>query len=80
LLAKDSNGHFVVIELKAGKARDSALGQLLGYIGCLATPEQEVRGILVASSFETRVVFAARALPNIKLLEYELSFSLREIV
>src|SRR6266513_973714 len=30
LLAKDSNNHSVVIELKAGKAKDNALGQLLG--------------------------------------------------
>ena len=80
LLAKDTTGTLVVIELKAGTARDSALGQLLGYIGCLATPQQKVRGILVASSFESRVVFASKALPNIKLLEYELSFSLKEIV
>jgi RecB family endonuclease NucS len=26
----------VVIELKAGKANDSAINQLLGYIGCLS--------------------------------------------
>src|SRR5438105_7741018 len=37
LLAKDENGHLVVIELKAGKAKDNALGQLLGYMGCLST-------------------------------------------
>jgi len=33
LLARDENNHLVVIELKAGKAKDNALGQLLGYIG-----------------------------------------------
>lgn len=31
LLAKDSKGNLVVIELKAGKAKDGAVGQLLGY-------------------------------------------------
>ena len=31
LLAKDTNGHLVVVELKAGRGRDSALGQL-GYM------------------------------------------------
>lgn len=35
ILAKDSDGTYVVIELKAGKAKDSALGQLLGYIGAI---------------------------------------------
>lgn len=48
LLAKDPNGSLVVIELKAGKAGDAALGQLLGYIGCLSTSAEEVRGIMVA--------------------------------
>jgi RecB family endonuclease NucS len=79
LLAKDANNCLVVIELKAGRAKDSALGQLLGYMGCLSTVGTNVRGILVASSFDSRVVFAAKGLPNIKLLRYQLSFSLEEI-
>ena len=32
ILAMDKNGNYVVIELKAGKAKDNALGQILGYI------------------------------------------------
>ncbi len=79
LLARDSSGNLVVIELKAVKAKDSALGQLLGYIGCIAQENENVRGILVASDFEKRVVFAAKALPNVKLVKYELSFKLGEI-
>lgn len=79
LLAKDPEGCLVVIELKAGQARDNALGQLLGYMGCLVSSDQPVRGILVASAFETRVIYAAKGLPNVKLLEYELSFSLRQV-
>lgn len=79
LLAKDSNNHLVVIELKAGKAKDSALGQLLGYMGCLSGSGTNVRGILVASRFDSRVVFAAKGLSNIKLVKYQLSFNLQEI-
>jgi RecB family endonuclease NucS len=79
LLARDQNGHLVVIELKAGKAKDSALGQLLGYVGCLSASESNVRGILVASSFDLRVIFAARGLPSVKLVRYQLSFDLQEI-
>jgi endonuclease len=79
LLAKDANNCPVVIELKAGRAKDSALGQLLGYMGCLSAGGTPVRGILVASSFDSRVVFAAKGLPNIKLLRYQLSFGLEEI-
>ena len=79
LLAKDANNHLVVIELKSGKAKDNAFGQLLGYMGCLSASETNVRGILVASSFDSRVVFAARGLPNVKLVRYQLSFNLEEI-
>lgn len=79
LLARDSNNRLVVIELKAGKAKDNALGQLLGYMGCLSASESNVRGILVASTFDSRVIFAARGLPNVKLVRYQLSFILDEI-
>jgi RecB family endonuclease NucS len=80
LLAKDAVGDLVVIELKAGKAKDAALGQLLGYIGCLMRGGQKVRGgILIASSFDQRVIFAARASPNIKLMKYEVEFKLIKI-
>jgi hypothetical protein len=80
LLARDKRSQLVVIELKAGKGKDSALGQLLGYMGCLSAAESSVRGILVASSFDSRVVFAARGLPNVKLVRYQLSFSLEEVL
>ena len=79
ILAKDDQGFTVVIELKAGKAKDAALGQILGYIGCLSERHTNIRGILVASDFDARVVFAAKALPNIKLIKYELKFNLHEV-
>ena len=82
LLATDEVGCTVVIELKAGKAKDSALGQLLGYMGCIGAASDEstnVRGILVASDFEPRVVYAAKGLPSIKLIKYRVSFELQEI-
>jgi hypothetical protein len=79
LLARDANKHLVVVELKAGTAKDAALGQLLGYIGCLSADESNVRGILVASGFDSRVVFAARALSNVKLVRYQVAFKLEEV-
>jgi hypothetical protein len=80
LLARDASRQLVVIELKAGKAKDSAVGQLLGYIGCLSATETNVRGILVASDFDPRVVFVGRDTRTpIKLLKYQLSFNLQEI-
>ncbi len=79
ILARDSGGALVVIELKAGKARDAALGQLLGYMGCLSGPSSNVRGLLVASDFDARVVFAAKGLANVRLVKYQLSFAFQEV-
>lgn len=83
ILAIDSKDQHVVIELKAGKAKDNALGQILGYMGCITTNPamniNQARGILVASDFDQRVVFAAKGLPNIKLVKYKISFELEEI-
>ncbi len=82
LLAKDEAGHTVVIELKAGKAKDNALGQLLGYMGCIGATSggsTNVRGVLVASDFEPRVIYATKGLPSIKLIKYRVFFELQEI-
>lgn len=79
LMAKDKEGSLVVIELKAGRAKDDALGQLLGYMGCLTRPPTPVRGILVASSFDPRVVYASKALPLVRLLKYQVSFAMEQV-
>lgn len=77
ILAKDSGGHFVVIELKAGKAKDSAIGQILGYIGALSESktDENIRGILVASDFEPRLYYASKSMKNLRLVKYNLKFS-----
>jgi RecB family endonuclease NucS len=74
ILAVDSRERPVVIEVKAGRASDSALGQLLGYVGCLAETPRDVRGILVAFEFDDRVMYATRALPNVQLVKYAVNF------
>lgn len=81
ILARDDSGFLVVIEIKAGKAKDSAIGQLLGYMGCAHEFESQksVRGILVASDFDKRVIYAAKNLPHIKLVKYQVAFHLYEI-
>jgi RecB family endonuclease NucS len=81
ILCKDSNGDYVVIETKAGKAKDAALGQILGYIGALIETgvPQKIRGILVASDFDNRLLFASKAIGNISLIKYNLSFKFTHI-
>lgn len=81
ILCKDKKGEYVVIETKAGKAKEAALGQILGYIGALKESgvTENIRGILVASDFESRIVFAVKALQNIKLAKYNLCFKFENL-
>jgi hypothetical protein len=55
LLCKSKDGEFVVIEIKANEAEDSAFGQILRYIGWvhrnLEGGENNVRGVLLAGKF-----------------------------
>ncbi len=75
ILAKDSNGAFVIIELKAGTATDSVVAQILGYMGDIAEEENaEVRGIIVAADFNKRVQSASRATSNLELKTYRYNF------
>ena len=82
IFCKDKNGNYVVIETKAGKAKDAALGQILGYIGALIENgiSEEIRGILVASDFDNRIILASRALQNISLTKYSLSFKFDTVI
>jgi len=75
ILAKDRDGRWVVIELKADIARPSAVTQLLAYMGCLATERGgDVRGILIAADFDPRIPFAVRAVANVILKRYRFRF------
>lgn len=62
ITARDANGHFVVIELKAGPCPHGALEQVLAYSADLedetGTP---CRVVLVASQFSDRPRAAANA-------------------
>ena len=75
ITAEDSTGNIVVIELKAGTARPEAITQLLAYMGTVTEePNMAVRGNLVAGDFHPRVLLAAKALPNVRLMSYSFNF------
>jgi Endonuclease NucS C-terminal domain len=76
ILAEDSEGGWVVVELKSGDAPETAITQLLSYIGSLQEEDnsRRVRGMLIARNFSTRVRLAARA-AGIQLVEYGFKFS-----
>jgi hypothetical protein len=79
LLAKDRDGRMVIIELKAGEAKDASIGQIARYMGWFARQDGVApRAILVASAFSTPVLYAAMAVPGLKLVTYQVSFNFDE--
>jgi len=82
ILAIDSKGGFVVIELKAGEASERVCGQILRYMGWVKRELAEgkpVRGIVVASDFHERVEYAAEAMPDVNLKRYEVYFRYSDV-
>ena len=69
IVGRGADGATVVIELKVGEAKDSAIGQIARYMGWHQQQRGAgaVRGILVASDFPEGVQYAARAMPNLAL-------------
>ncbi len=75
ILARDPDGCYVIIELKAGTAKGDVIAQILGYMGDIALEtNEEVRGIIVAADFHKRVRSASRATPNLDLKSYSYRF------
>ncbi|MFQ6126218.1 MAG: endonuclease NucS domain-containing protein [Candidatus Heimdallarchaeota archaeon] len=85
LICKDKDGKYVVIEFKAGEAKYDALGQLVSYKGAVNKKiDGEVRGIIVASSFDPKILFGAEIIDSkgTKLAEfkkYSLQFELEDM-
>ena len=75
ITAEYEKGQLVVIELKAGTAPTDSITQLLAYMGTIENPEgKPIRGILVAGDFPQRVVYAAKAVPNLSSKSYSFQF------
>lgn len=82
ILALDAQGNYVVIELKVSRGYDRTIGQLLRYMGWIKknlADGKSVRGIIVASDITEDLRLAASQLRDVKLLEYEISFSLKPV-
>ncbi|WP_447727049.1 endonuclease NucS domain-containing protein [Sphingomonas koreensis] len=81
ILARDSAGRVVVIELKAGKCPAGALEQVCAYAQDVSEERGgPVRAILIAGSFTDRVRAASKWCGNVELMTYayNLSFSTAE--
>ena len=80
LLCEDEDsGELVVIELKKGRSSDQVVGQLARYMGWVRknlAVQRDVRGIILAPDFDTRIRYAANAIPNTQLLRYQTRFEI----
>jgi hypothetical protein len=82
ILATDTNGAFVVIELKVSRGYDRTIGQILRYMGWVhqnIANGKAVRGVIVASEITEDLKLAASRLQDVKLVEYELEFRLKPV-
>lgn len=82
ILAKDGNGDPVVIEIKAGEARDSAIGQISGYVAWLGKNRpfgSRVRGMLIAAGFSERAKYASESVPDLRLLRFIVKFEFESV-
>ena len=66
IFAKASNGDFVVIELKKGRAADKVFGQICRYMGCIKSEQAKkgpsVRGYIVGREVDMKLQYAAKVL------------------
>jgi hypothetical protein len=82
ILAVDRDGGFVVVELKVSKGYEKTIGQLLRYMGWVQknlAAGARVRGVIVANEINEDLKLAASLMPDVKLAEYEISFTLKPL-
>ena len=80
ILSRDSQGGFIVIELKVSRGYDRTVGQLLRYMAWInknLAGGKTVRGIIVAREISEDLILACTMIKNVSLLEYELAVTLR---
>ena len=82
ILAVGADGAYVVIETKVSRAHDRVVGQILRYMGWIRenlAGEASVRGVIVASEISEDLILATSSVEDIRLVEYEISFSLKSV-
>ena len=80
IMGRGADGATVVVELKVGEAKVSAIGQIARYMGWHQQHQGAgtVRGILVASDFPEGVQHAALAIPNLALRRYRIQLTFED--
>jgi hypothetical protein len=83
LLAIDKGGDYVVVELKVSRGYDRTVGQLLRYMAWIRknlAAQRKVRGVIVASQITEDLKLASSQISDVKLVEYEISFSIKPVL
>lgn len=81
ILAVDSSGKYVVIELKLSQGRNKALGQLLYYMGWVdgnLVGDGHCRGIIIANEISEELAIAASRVTDVVLYRYKMNFSVEK--
>ena len=78
-LSKDKT-HYLVVELKKGRANDMAVGQIMRYMGYvndeIANKDQEVKGLIIGLKDDLGLKRAISLNPNIEFRRYKIKFDL----
>lgn len=81
ILVKDKESKsYVVIELKKNQTSDDTIGQLARYMGWIQEnkKDENVKGIIIASSYDKKLAYALKIMKNIEVFLYEVNFKLKE--
>jgi len=81
ILALDHGQRFVVIELKVGRGRNRAIGQLVYYMGWVDRHlgNGPCRGMIVAKDIPDDLILAVQRVPGAELYRYSLSVSVERV-
>ena len=82
ILAIQTNGSFVVIELKKGRPSDQVVGQVLRYMGWvkrhLCHSGQSVQGLVICREPDQKLDYALEMTQGIEVKYYSVNFELRD--
>lgn len=81
ILVKDKKtSGYVVIELKKNQTSDDTVGQIARYMGWVKQTLgcSDVKGVIIAGSYDQKLAFALSAVPNVEVFLYEVNFELKK--
>jgi len=80
ILLSNKNKDFLIVELKAGKAKFEVFGQISMYIGLLQEkfPNNKIDGCIIANEIDKSLEYAVKTNIQVKLKTYSMQLSLQD--